>query len=150
MCWLQTLRLLRIVLAILAASMAPARSVIAAGPSDASGEPSGPPSANDVSRKLKLLENFTQAPATRMRVEESGDPEALEHFQAAQLAWNEAVQAFEAGDLESASERIGTGYQQMSRALRRSKESARELQKEAARYDELRKRVFSFSDSFSE
>jgi len=108
---------------------------------------SGTASDRGVSNKLKLLEKLTSSSTTRERVVNSGNADAMRSLAAATHAQQLAADALDAGDLEEASEAIRVGYAQMTLALRSAKDVGQQAERDAVRYEKLRKRVFSFSEA---
>lgn len=98
--------------------------------------------------KLKLLGKMVNESTTATRITASGNEQAHELLANAREAWQAATAARDAGDINASEQRVKQGLETISAASRMVEDVGRVQQAQVQRYQQLRKRVLSFSEAF--
>ena len=101
-----------------------------------------------IDSKLKLLGSLVNKSAAAARISTSSNDRALELLADARTAWQQATKARDSGNLEASEQHVKQGLQAISSASRMVEDAGRVKTAQQQRYQQLRKRVLSFSEAF--
>jgi hypothetical protein len=101
-----------------------------------------------IDSKLKLLAKLVNESAAAARISDSGNERALELLAEARTAWQQASRARDSGNLNASEQHVKQGLQAISSASRMVEDVGRANTVQQQRYQQLRKRVLSFSEAF--
>lgn len=120
------------------------------GPGDASAQTAGADDKRRLDNKLKLLKSMAYNSPVARRIENAaGAEQARAQLQKARNAYEQAQQHLQYDELEAAETALNQGLHTFGRAARSAADPQREQALERERYQELYKRIRSFSDAFS-
>jgi len=111
----------------------------------------GPPAETNyraINSKLKLLGTLVNESTTATRITASSNEQAHELLADAREAWQNATAARDAGDIDASEQQVKQGLETMSAASRMVEDVGRVQREQQQRYQQLRKRVLSFSEAF--
>ena len=98
--------------------------------------------------KLILLGKLVNESTTATRITASSNEQAHELLANAREAWQEATAARDSGDINASEQHVKQGLATISAASRMVEDVGRVQQAQVQRYQQLRKRVLSFSEAF--
>jgi len=98
--------------------------------------------------KLKLLGKLVNESTTATRITASSNEQAHELLAKAREAWQAATAARDSGDINASEQHVKQGLETISAASRMVEDVGRVQQAQVQRYQQLRKRVLSFSEAF--
>jgi hypothetical protein len=98
--------------------------------------------------KLILLGKLVNESTTATRITASSNEQAHELLANARKAWQEATAARDSGDINASEQHVKQGLATISAASRMVEDVGRVQQAQVQRYQQLRKRVLSFSEAF--
>ncbi|MEN8760897.1 MAG: hypothetical protein ABF290_00585 [Thiogranum sp.] len=101
-----------------------------------------------IDSKLKLLGKLVNDSTAAKRITASTNEQALELLANAREAWQHATAARESGDLNASEQHVKQGLDTISAASRMVEDVGRVQLMQQQRYQQLRKRVLSFSEAF--
>lgn len=101
-----------------------------------------------INSKLKLLGTLVNESTAATRITVSSNEQAHELLATAREAWQNATAARDAGDLNASEQQVKQGLETMSAASRMVEDVGRVQREQQQRYQQLRKRVLSFSEAF--
>ena len=101
-----------------------------------------------IDSKVKLLSKLVNESAAATRISTSKNAQAQLLLANARAAWQEAATALESGELTVAEQQVKQGLQAMQSASGMVQDAGRVKLAQQQRYQELRKRVLSFSEAF--